>query len=321
MADLLNRHSREKILLMVQACEMYYKEGCTQSEIGKRLKISRSQISRILTQAREENIVNITIKNPFSQEETYAEKLKYKYNLSSVIVKASDATDPHEAATETIHAAARFLETILSDGAIIGVMAGKTVRNVCGAVHSVRLPGAKVVPVMGGWGNEGSDWNANSNAYLLGSQIKSKYYVMNAPSIVSKEASRRALMCEPEIYKVLNLAKAADVVLMGIGQVDSNSTMSRSEVLSDESLERIKQQGAVGSIMSSFVDKRGKVLEIPRFGYQIGLEMRALRNIPNRIAVAFGQQKVEAIHAVLVGGWVTALVTDIATAKMLTDEG
>lgn len=319
MVDLPNKCSREKILLMVQACEMYYKEGCTQEEIGKRLKISRSQISRLLTQARENNLVSVTIKNPFSQEETYAEKLKMKYNLSSVVVKAADTTDPREEATETVAAAARLLETLLTETSIVGVMAGKTVRDVCSAVRPARMPRAEIVPVMGGWGNEGSDWHANSNAYLLGKQLKSKYYVMNAPSIVSMAESWLALMREPEIYKVLNLAKSADIVLMGIGQVDSRSTMSLSEVLSEESLGRIRAHGAVGSIMSSFIDRRGKVVDVPGLGFQIGLEMRALRNIPNRVAVAFGQEKAEAIHAVLLGGWVTSFVTDIATAKLLTE--
>lgn len=319
MVDMPNKFNKEKILLMVHVCEMYYKEGCTQEEIGKRLKISRSQISRILTQAREANIVHVTIRNPFSLEETYAEKLKMKYALSSVVVTASEATDPREGAAATVTAAARLLESLLNDTSVVGVMAGKTVRDVCGAVHFSHMPKTKIVPVMGGWGIEGSNWHANSNAYLLGSQLRCKYYVMNAPSIVSMAESRQALMREPEIYRVLNLAKSADIVLMGIGQLDSNSTMYLSEIFSEDKLESIRSHGAVGNIMSNFIDQRGKVIDIPGLGFQIGLDMRSLRSIPNRVAVAFGQQKAEAIHAALRGGWATSFVTDIATAKLLTD--
>jgi len=48
--------------------------------------ISRPQVSRILSEAREKNIVSITVNDPFSEEYRIANLLKNKYKLLDVMV-------------------------------------------------------------------------------------------------------------------------------------------------------------------------------------------------------------------------------------------
>ncbi len=52
------------IELMVKAAELYYELGLTQEEVAAHLAVSRPTVSRLLRQAREQDIVRITIVNP-----------------------------------------------------------------------------------------------------------------------------------------------------------------------------------------------------------------------------------------------------------------
>ena len=54
--------------LMVRAAQLYYLYENNQKEISQKLGISRAQVSRLLTAAREEGIVEIKINNPFLDE-------------------------------------------------------------------------------------------------------------------------------------------------------------------------------------------------------------------------------------------------------------
>jgi dihydroxyacetone kinase-like protein len=47
----------------------------------------------------------------------------------------------------------------------------------------------------------------------------------------------------------------------------------------------------------------------------IGMTVQEIAKIPERICVAAGRDKAEAIRALLVGGYITTLVTDEATAR------
>ena len=50
--------------LVVRAARLYHEQGRSQTEVAKELGLSRSNVSRILSQARERGIVEITIHDP-----------------------------------------------------------------------------------------------------------------------------------------------------------------------------------------------------------------------------------------------------------------
>ena len=58
------RWKGDRTTLLTQVALLYYEEGLTQREIARRLSISRSKISRLLTEARNEGIVEIKVERP-----------------------------------------------------------------------------------------------------------------------------------------------------------------------------------------------------------------------------------------------------------------
>ncbi len=61
--------NREEWQLMLRTARLYYEDYLTQQQIADELGVSRPTISRLLTQARREGIVQITIKDPFARSE------------------------------------------------------------------------------------------------------------------------------------------------------------------------------------------------------------------------------------------------------------
>ena len=55
--------SKQQIKQAVQVSKLYYLDGVTQAEIGKKLNLSRPTISRLLQFAREKNIATVKIAN------------------------------------------------------------------------------------------------------------------------------------------------------------------------------------------------------------------------------------------------------------------
>ena len=71
---------------IIKVVEMHYKQGMSQQEIGKRLNVSRTTISRILAQARREGYVQIKINYPEDATVSLENQLEEKYGLKEAVI-------------------------------------------------------------------------------------------------------------------------------------------------------------------------------------------------------------------------------------------
>ena len=77
------------------------------------------------------------------------------------------------------------------------------------------------------------------------------------------------------------------------------------------------RQGAVGEIAGRWIDTNGLPIKLPETINPIGISLGELQRIPNRLTVAGGREKTQAIRAILNGRLTTHLVTDEYTAQEL----
>ena len=91
MARTDKKMARHYANLLADVAEMYYLEGKIQSEIAETVGVTRSMISRMLTEARENGIVEIRIHRPLQSEPELANALKERFGLMDALV------DYHEA--------------------------------------------------------------------------------------------------------------------------------------------------------------------------------------------------------------------------------
>ena len=298
-----------KIRQMVDICEQYYLKGRNQQDIAEDLGLSRPSVSRLLSQARAEGIVTITVHNPYSNEQRYAVQLEKRFGLHKAIVVSVPESDVSSFTKAQAEAASYLLDCELRDGDILGVMGGITLNKISSQISEISRNDITVVPLIGGWGPVSAMWQANLNVRNFGARWNCQYSQLNAPAIVSSSAAKDVLMEEPEIQAILSLASRSSVALVGIGNVAENSSLFDSGLLTSSDISRLQELEIVASLCNFFLDREGNSIEFIDASRTIGIETNQLRRIPRVVAIASGKGKAEAIAAALKGHWVDSLIT------------
>ncbi len=315
----MNEVSQEKRRLLVKVSTLYYMDGLNQQEISERLGISRPQVSRMLAAAKSEGIVQISIRNPYSEEQMYERAVAETFGIHDVIVVHVPEADRQTMELHVARAASALLESAIKDRDVVGIMAGRTIASVGREIQHVGRKEVKFVPMIGGFGADGGAWHANTNARVFAENFRGRHFLLNAPAVVASAQAREMFQNEAEISKVLEAAKKVSLALIGIGQVSEEATIVKSGYFSEEEMNGVRNQGAVCNISTSFLSAEGERVHYDGESRMIGLSIDEIRAIPNVIAVAMGNDKVEAIVAALRGKFMDVLVTDMETAKGLLE--
>ncbi|MEK3888794.1 sugar-binding transcriptional regulator [Bacillus sp. FSL K6-3431] len=310
----------ERLRLIVKVSQQYFMEGLNQQEIASKYGISRSQVSRMISSAKSEGIVEIKIRNPLSDESALEEELIKCFKLRDAIVVNVPAME--EVMTDVLiaKAASTVFENVIKSGDTVGVMAGKSITSLAREVKDPQKKNLYYVPLVGGWGSEGLNWHANTNASIIAKSTKGSYSILHAPAVVTSAGTKDTLLREPEIAELLNRYRQLDVALIGVGEISKEATHVKSTNMKEEEIEALKREGVVASIGTIFLDKNGTQLSTAFSDRMIGISGNDLKMVPIVIAVASGEGKITSIKATLSGGWIDILVTDTKTAKALLED-
>ena len=315
---------------IIKVVEMHYKQGMSQQEIGKKLNVSRTTISRTLAQAKREGYVQIKINYPEGSAINLEEQLEKKFQLKEAVI--ASAQDDKERKEEIAFYASDYLLRTLKNHMTVALTRGVTLQTMVEYLgKDVRLKFLKtddvnVVPLMAATNisisAEKSYRMAYSN-YLIEEVariINGNSYQMLAPQYVTSPEAKEVFLKEESIKEVFDLAKKADIAVAGIGTLDHNSALINAELIPMEEFERLQKKGGTGEILSHVVDKDGYLIEDEFEQHLISLDLEDLKKIPIRVGVAYGMDKKDAILGVLRGGYINVLITDEDVAKYLIEE-
>jgi DNA-binding transcriptional regulator LsrR (DeoR family) len=313
---------QEQHRLLYRIAQAYYIEGLTQQQIGKQFGLSRVKVSRLLKQAREERIVNITLVPPSGRLPELERSLERKYGLDEVIIVTVSAPDePAVVARELGPATAEYLLRILNGDEVVGITWGTTTLAIADALPTRSWPNLTVVQILGGLGPVDTLEHSTELARRIAQKLKARLQLLPAPGIASNRAAAEALRSDHQIARTLALAARADVALVGLGVPLPQAVLVRSgTIINREDLESLKQAGAVGDIALRFIDKRGRPLKLEIDERIIGLTLEQIRKIPRVIATAGGEEKYCMILASLRSKILNVLVTDQVTGEKLLAE-
>ena len=91
-----NMTVQEKWSILATVANLYYNSEMTQNEIADRMYTSRSKISRMLKEARELGIVEISIKEPWERDLDLENKIQQTYGVKTVRVVSSRDTSKEQ---------------------------------------------------------------------------------------------------------------------------------------------------------------------------------------------------------------------------------
>ncbi len=306
----------DDLRILVKIAHMYYEDGATQAEIAEVLGVSRPLISKYLAKAKELGIVQVHIQDeiahPYAAVETALEK-KYQLREAIVVPDGGDQSVKRGLGAAT----GEYLLRIVKKSQIIGVSSGTTLTEVANEMPRANLAPLTIVPLVGGMGDERMDIHANHIVEQISGRLGADYKLLHAPVVVDSPEAKALFLQQTSIADVFQLGAKADIAVVGIGGSPEHSTMVRM-FMGDNYANEFRDSDVIGDICYNFIDADGKTASSVLWNEcVIALSLDTLKKIPVVIGVAHGQEKLQAIHAALVGKLVNVLITDHSTAKNL----
>ena len=296
---------------------LYYVAGNTQDEIALKLGISRQSAQRLVSLAISKKLIKVRLDHPIASCMALAEMLTKRYGLQYCDVVPSDP-----ASTSTVlgvaEAAAAYLERILRTPTplVLALGTGRTIRASVNQLPPMDCPQHKIVSLVG---NIAPDGSASFFDVItkISDTVKAPHFPMPVPVIASTVEEKAVLQKLKAVKHVCDLAKRADVTMVGIGSLDDNAPLFEDGFITRGELRTLRRAGAVGEIVGWTYDREGRILA--------GLTNERVVSVPigkagpaTVVGAAMGSVKLAAIRAALIGRLISGLVTDEATAKALT---
>ena len=302
--------------LVSRVLHLYYVDGLTQAEVGRRLGLSTPKVNRLLQQARQQGMVEITIHAPLQHALDLENRLKASFDIEDVVVIPRVAEDVNTYARTLGRAGARYLSGHLRDGQTIAIGGGAAVHAVVQALDLSRAYDLKVAPVLGGVQGRATT-DVNYLVARLADKLGGRAYRLHAPAFVDTGEQRDMLLSVGPIKEILDIARQADIALLGVGTVEAEqSRFVEFTALSVEDMKQISETfGGAGEIGAHIYDIEGKPCAGEYAERVVGLSLQELERIPLVIGVAATATKALPIYGALRGGYLRTLITDEAAAE------
>lgn len=304
--------------LLAKVASLYYEEELTQNDIAARLGLSRVKVYRLLKQAKDEQVVQVVIDWPIKRATKLEHELCAVFGLADSLVLQAGSTDQATELHQLGQLAARYLEQTLQDGAILTVCLGRSTYETIAAIRPGFRAHVQVAPAMGSMPFAMRELDSGALARRLAQKLGGEMLDLSAPAVADSPGDAEVLRSQRDIRRALDLARNADVALLGVGNLDpSQSGFVAGGFLSGEELAELSAGGAVGDMAGHIFTIDGCLHDKQYDDRIIGVTLDDLKHIATTIVVAAGQEKTEAILGALRTGAVTVLVTDDRTASSM----
>lgn len=306
----------QKIEQYIDIARRYFEQGQTQDQIALELGLSRPSISRILQYCRDKNIVQVKIVNPYVDFQNNERLLEQKYNLKRVLI----AQSPNDNENEILHAisskAASYLNDSICNGDVIGVCWGRTLYTIAKLLSPRMVKGVKIVQLKGGVSYSLYQTHAKEIVDLFTQKFNAIGYYLPLPTFFSDLKTKQIVEKDPFVNDILELGRTANIALFTVGGVDADSIIFKLGSLTARQQRSLERQ-AKGDIVSRLINKDGKICSKSLDERTNGIKLDELKTKSQRILVAGGESKWQAIDAALTGGYANILITDQYTAHHL----
>ena len=295
---------------------MYFEQGISQQEIASKLNLSKMTVSRMLQKAKEKGIVQIKVKFPFQIDGKLSKKVKDQYGIKkAIVIKRGETKSEHifELIGQTW---STYLGLSLKNNYVIGLGLGNTIGHTVQCLIPMNTTNVHVVQLMGGLTNVHMK-NPFTIVQEACRKLKAEGTYVTSSVIVDNREMRDSIMNEtPMGMRVKEMWDKCDEALFGIGAIETGTLLSP-ELVPPEDVIKIKNLGAVGDIMGHCYNARGDFLKTHLDERLVNIPIDVFKRIPERVGLAGGEYKVDAIKGALLSGIVTTLGTDDGTAKKL----
>lgn len=308
--------------LLTKVSSMYYEQEYNQQQIANRLHLSRPKVSRLLKQAREVGIVQISVVSPTESFIELENAIENKFDLKEVLIIETDEQTSGKVLKRKIGtAAANYLHRTISDGDTIGVSWGTTLEALIDSLPPKQTEDTHVVQALGGVGPPEDKAHTTDISRRLSQLLNSRLTLLPAPGIVGSISAKEVLMADRQVKNALQMFASINTLYVGLGTIKTNPVLDEdSNEVPKKLYQEILKSNAVGDIALRFFDVDGNQVESTLDQLTIGITIDEIKKIGTVVGIAGGLEKKDVILGALKGKFIDVLITDSETAKALLEE-
>jgi len=299
-------HRRYKLLKAIQLVQ----------PVGRRLLATKLKIGEKIVRAdtdyfREENYVKVTsggmiltdegvelletLKDVMKEFEGIQEielKLKKIIGCKNIIVVSGNTDVEPEAMSNIGRAAAKLLQSMVTNDSIIAITGGHTMRSVVEHIKpsNIEAKNALIVPARGSLGND-VETQANTLVEAMAKKIGCNYKLLNLPDNLSEKVIE-SVSKDPNIKKIIKDIRKSNIIVFGIGNAKK---MAYRRDLNKKVLNNLNDKKAVAEALGYYFNREGKMVYDSK---TIGFHLEEFEKNIHPIAVAGGESKALAILSV-----------------------
>lgn len=301
----------EKIL-MSEVATLYYKKNLTQQEIAETLHLSRQTVSKLLSDAIEEKIVEIIIHDPQKDCKEIEKQICAIFGIRDCVVCSVSGRNESVHRLMTVKAAVEYILPIVQKGnQKIALSWGRTIQELIQNLPKLSTTGNTVFPLFGATDNENSYFSSNELARKMADRLDATPKCAWFPYMTDSDGDF-VLLQQLNYYKQMQeLWNTADLAILGIGNTEILDIFGKTFGYSDIHCQ------AIGDVGTHFFDKSGRFVNLYR--NTLCASVDNIKNAKESIAIACGKEKAEAITGALRTKMIDVLITDEYTARKILE--
>ena len=317
-AKVVNTRGPDWLVTAATIARRFYLEGRSKVDIGDELGVSRFQIARMLDEARQLGLVEVSIALPMAIDADLSDRVQKRLGLRRVIVVgAGDLALPEDQVRRSIGAIlAGLLGELVEPQMTLGVACSRTMVQM--AEQLEQLAPCTVVQVCGTMAGTDPSMGGGEIVAQLARIADGQAHHVYAPLLVRDEAVAAGLRAEAGIAQTFARYDSLDVAVVPIGGWGPTTTTVFA-ALTDEERGDAAGRGVVGEMTGRLFDRRGRHPATSFDTRLVAITLDQLRAVPLLIASAYGADRAEAVLAAVRGCLVDVLVTDSPLALRLLE--
>lgn len=292
----------------------YYLEDQKQSDIARDLGVSRPLVSRMLSEARELGIVEITIHEPGAREARLLERLQLSSSIRGGVLVEEGAT-----ADATNRLLSQGVMELLRQLGVrrLGVGWGYLIGQLVSWLEENPQPSSTITdicPLVGNASVPARNYQSNENVRLMAQQMGATPHFLYLPAL-PESLEEKQVLCSTEVYRQIHQQwETLDTALVNIGDYPSSPDFA--SLVRYGSL--LQRQRACSRMLIYYFNEDGFVIQSEQdFAIQIPIEI--LKRCPNIIGVCSANTSAKALCGALKSGFFTHLVARSELIKTLLE--
>lgn len=295
---------------------LYYIGGMTQDQIAREMGISRQRAQRLVSRAMADGLIHVRLNHRIGACLDLETELAARFGLARVRVSPGLGAGADPVAGIAPAAAAEMERMLRSpDPMTLALGTGRALRGMVDAMVPMDAPQHRLVSLIGNIAPDGSA-SFFDVVMRIADKVRAPHYPMPVPVISPTPEENAAFHALPPVRRVVELARSADAVFVGVGQMSDDAPLLKDGFVTRAELDEMQAAGATGEVAGWVFDSSGQYLDFGTNRRTGGVRVEPGLSRP-AIGIAAGASKVIPARAALKSRIINGLVTDEPTARAI----